>query len=73
MDIIQYPDSPFKLHRPFAPAGDQPTAIAGLDAATREAVSAMLLQEQAQCLLIVVSHQPPVQADFQILRLQEKA
>ena len=30
MDIIQYPDSPFKLHRPFAPAGDQPTAIAGL-------------------------------------------
>ena len=27
MDIIQYPDSPFKLHRPFAPAGDQPTAI----------------------------------------------
>ena len=43
------------------------------DAATREAVSAMLLQEQAQGLLIVVSHQPPVQADFQILRLQEKA
>ena len=30
MDIIQYPDSPFKLHRPFAPAGDQPTAIAEL-------------------------------------------
>ena len=30
MDIIQYPDSPFKLHRPFPPAGDQPTAIAGL-------------------------------------------
>ena len=50
---------------------DEP--FAGLDAATREAVSAMLLQEQAQGLLIVVSHQPPVQADFQILRLQEKA
>ena len=30
MDIIQYPDSPFKLHQPFPPAGDQPTAIAGL-------------------------------------------
>ena len=30
MEIIQYPDSPFKLHQPFAPAGDQPTAIAGL-------------------------------------------
>ena len=50
---------------------DEP--FAGLDAATREAVSAMLLQEQAQGLLIVVSHQPPAQADFQILRLQEKA
>ena len=30
MEIIQYPDSPFKLHQPFPPAGDQPTAIAGL-------------------------------------------
>ncbi|MDO5686858.1 MAG: excinuclease ABC subunit UvrB [Neisseria sp.] len=30
MDIIEYPNSPFKLHRPFPPAGDQPTAIAGL-------------------------------------------
>ena len=30
MDIIQYPNSPFKLHQPFPPAGDQPTAIAGL-------------------------------------------
>ena len=50
---------------------DEP--FAGLDAATREAVSAMLLQERAQGLLIVVSHQPPAQADFQVLRLQEKA
>ena len=50
---------------------DEP--FAGLDAATREVVSAMLLQEQAQGLLIVVSHQPPAQADFQVLRLQEKA
>jgi excinuclease ABC subunit B len=29
-EIIQYPDSPFLLHQPFAPAGDQPTAIAKL-------------------------------------------
>ncbi|WP_426109839.1 excinuclease ABC subunit UvrB [Massilia sp. PWRC2] len=28
--VIEFPDSPFKLHQPFAPAGDQPTAIAGL-------------------------------------------
>lgn len=30
MNIIQYPDSPFSLHQPFPPAGDQPTAIQGL-------------------------------------------
>lgn len=30
MDIIEYTDSPFKLHRPFPPAGDQPAAIAAL-------------------------------------------
>ena len=28
--IITYPNSPFELHQPFAPAGDQPTAIAAL-------------------------------------------
>jgi excinuclease ABC subunit B len=28
--IITFPDSPFRLHQPFPPAGDQPTAIAGL-------------------------------------------
>ena len=28
--VVTYPNSPFKLHQPFAPAGDQPTAIAGL-------------------------------------------
>ena len=28
--IISFPDSPFKLHQPFSPAGDQPTAIAQL-------------------------------------------
>ena len=26
-DIVTYPDSPFVLHQPFKPAGDQPTAI----------------------------------------------
>jgi excinuclease ABC subunit B len=26
-EIIQYPDSPFQLHQPFPPAGDQPRAI----------------------------------------------
>ena len=28
--IISFPDSPFKLHQPFSPAGDQPTAITQL-------------------------------------------
>ncbi|MBD8566422.1 excinuclease ABC subunit UvrB [Oxalobacteraceae sp. CFBP 8763] len=27
---MTFPDSPFKLHQPFEPAGDQPTAIKGL-------------------------------------------
>jgi excinuclease ABC subunit B len=27
MDVVTFPDSPFRLHRPFAPAGDQPQAI----------------------------------------------
>jgi excinuclease ABC subunit B len=29
-NVITFPNSPFKLHQPFDPAGDQPTAIAGL-------------------------------------------
>jgi excinuclease ABC subunit B len=28
--VVTFPGSPFKLHQPFPPAGDQPTAIAGL-------------------------------------------
>ena len=28
--LLSFPGSPFQLHRPFEPAGDQPTAIAGL-------------------------------------------
>ena len=27
---LSFPNSPFKLHQPFAPAGDQPEAIAKL-------------------------------------------
>ncbi|MDO5639446.1 MAG: thiol reductant ABC exporter subunit CydC [Neisseria sp.] len=44
---------------------DEP--FAGLDAANREAVAAMLLREQAQGLLIVVSHQPPTSKDWRKL------
>ncbi len=28
--VVSFPDSPFKLHQPFLPAGDQPAAIAQL-------------------------------------------
>jgi excinuclease ABC subunit B len=28
--VVSFPNSPFKLHQPFPPAGDQPTAIDGL-------------------------------------------
>jgi excinuclease ABC subunit B len=28
--VVSFPDSPFRLHQPFPPAGDQPTAIDGL-------------------------------------------
>ena len=27
MEVVQFPNSPFRLHQPFPPAGDQPTAI----------------------------------------------
>ncbi|WP_171092242.1 excinuclease ABC subunit UvrB [Usitatibacter rugosus] len=30
MDVATFPNSPFRLHRPFLPAGDQPQAIAKL-------------------------------------------
>jgi excinuclease ABC subunit B len=30
MNIVTFPDSPYRLHQPFPPAGDQPTAIAQL-------------------------------------------
>jgi len=30
MNIVTFPDSPYRLHQPFEPAGDQPAAIAQL-------------------------------------------
>jgi excinuclease ABC subunit B len=30
LTVVTYPDSPYELHQPFAPAGDQPEAIAKL-------------------------------------------
>jgi len=31
VEVLQFPDSPFRLHQPFAPAGDQPAAIEKLN------------------------------------------
>ncbi|MGA0025777.1 MAG: DEAD/DEAH box helicase family protein, partial [Burkholderiales bacterium] len=36
MEIITFPDSPYRLHQTFAPAGDQPGAIAKLVEGVRE-------------------------------------
>ncbi len=36
MEIITFPDSPYRLHQPFSPAGDQPEAIAKLTAGVRD-------------------------------------
>ena len=35
MEIITFPDSPYRLHQTFAPAGDQPEAIAQLEEGVR--------------------------------------
>ncbi|WP_037585290.1 excinuclease ABC subunit UvrB [Stenoxybacter acetivorans] len=43
MDIIEYSGSPFKLHRPFPPAGDQPEAIAALLEGLNDGLSAQTL------------------------------
>ena len=43
--IITYPDSPFELHQPFAPAGDQPTAIATLVEGVNDGLSFQTLLE----------------------------
>ena len=37
--MIRYPDSPFQLHQPFAPAGDQPSAIDALAAGLRDGLA----------------------------------
>src|SRR6476646_890965 len=37
--VITFPDSPFKLHQPFPPAGAQPTAIEGLVDGIADALS----------------------------------
>jgi excinuclease ABC subunit B len=31
VEVVQFPNSPFRLHQPFAPAGDQPQAIEKLN------------------------------------------
>ncbi|MCE3000431.1 MAG: excinuclease ABC subunit UvrB [Betaproteobacteria bacterium] len=39
MDIVTFPDSPYRLHQSFAPAGDQPEAIAKLVEGVRDGLS----------------------------------
>jgi excinuclease ABC subunit B len=39
MDIITFPDSPYRLHQTFAPAGDQPEAIAKLTEGVHDGLS----------------------------------
>ncbi|MDP1594359.1 MAG: excinuclease ABC subunit UvrB [Gallionella sp.] len=39
MNIKTFPDSPYRLHQPFEPAGDQPTAIAQLVEGIRDGLS----------------------------------
>eukprot|EP01133_Synstelium_polycarpum_P014204 gene14204-16748_t len=41
--IISFPDSPFKLHQPFPPAGDQPTAIAQLSEGIADGLAFQIL------------------------------
>ena len=36
MNVVTFPDSPYRLHQPFEPAGDQPTAIAQLVEGVRD-------------------------------------
>ncbi|RRD90980.1 excinuclease ABC subunit UvrB [Conchiformibius steedae] len=43
MQILHFPDSPFVLHQPFPPAGDQPTAIAALLEGLADGLSAQTL------------------------------
>ncbi len=41
--MISYPNSPFQLHQPFAPAGDQPEAIELLATGLRDGLAAQTL------------------------------
>jgi len=41
--VISYPNSPFQLHQPFAPAGDQPEAIELLATGLRDGLAAQTL------------------------------
>ena len=38
-DVIAFPESPYRLHRAFAPAGDQPEAIARLVEGVRDGLA----------------------------------
>jgi excinuclease ABC subunit B len=37
--IVTYPDSPYELHQPFSPAGDQPEAIVKLVEGLKDGLS----------------------------------
>jgi excinuclease ABC subunit B len=39
MQLVTFPDSPFRLHQPFAPAGDQPEAIEKLITGLRDGLA----------------------------------
>ena len=43
MDIITFPHSPFELHAPYAPAGDQPQAIDELVEGIQDGLAAQTL------------------------------
>ncbi|MFN7887473.1 MAG: DEAD/DEAH box helicase family protein, partial [Betaproteobacteria bacterium] len=40
---VSFPNSPFELHEPFAPAGDQPEAIARLTEGLNDGLAAQTL------------------------------
>ena len=42
-NIIRYPNSPFELHQPFEPAGDQPQAIKELVEGVEDGLAAQTL------------------------------
>ena len=39
MDVVTFPNSPFRLHQPFPPAGDQPAAIEKLNEGLNDGLS----------------------------------